>query len=72
MLENTTVTLQLHDFDRLRAGQQAHSETARRLSGCFVYSCTKNPYPKSVKNARTQARIIHFHATTRGRFTKIA
>lgn len=43
MLDNTTVTLPLNDFDTLRAGERAHRDIASALARCFDYTCTKNP-----------------------------
>ena len=46
MLENTTVTMSLHDFDRYRDAEKAHREIAYNLARCFEYSCTDNPQPQ--------------------------
>ena len=58
MLENTTVTLPLQDFDKLRNGHDAHKRLAWLLSVCFKYDCSPSPQPqeceKCEKNLTTE------------------
>jgi hypothetical protein len=46
MFENTTVTLQLSDFDKLREGEREYKRIASRLSACFDYEYKKNDNPE--------------------------
>ncbi len=45
MLENTTVTLSLSDFDILRRGEKWYREIASSLSHCFEYKCEEHDHP---------------------------
>jgi hypothetical protein len=46
MLENTTVTLTLSDFDTLREGEREYKRIASRLSACFDYEYKKHDNPE--------------------------
>lgn len=54
MLENTTVTLPLRDFDTLREGEREYRNIARALSACFEYTCENHPEPPECKNCSTE------------------
>lgn len=53
MLENTTVTLPLNDFDNLRVGEREYRDITRHLAHCFDYTCTKNPYPQECESCES-------------------
>jgi len=46
MLENTTVTMTLEDFDALRDAEKAYKKLRSHIANCFELTQTKNEEPK--------------------------
>ena len=50
MLENTTVTMTLKDFDTLRDAEKSFTHLRKRVASCFEYLFEENPDAKTCEN----------------------